>query len=45
MYMCDSPYLLKCYDVYENEDLKILFVEYCNGQTLQAEIDSKKRIP
>ena len=26
MYMCDSPYLLKCYDVYENEDLKVLII-------------------
>ena len=45
MYMCDSPYLLKCYDVYENEDLKVLIIEYCNGSTLQAEIDEKRHIP
>ena len=45
MYMCDSPYLLKCFNVYQNEDLKILIIEYCNGKTLQAEIDEKKRIP
>lgn len=43
--MCNSPYLLKCYDLYENEDLKVLIIEYCNGKTLQAEIDEKKRIP
>ena len=40
MYMCNSPYLLKCYDVFENEDLKVMMIEYCNGQTLQAEIAS-----
>jgi len=45
MYMCNSPYLLKCYDVFENEDLKVMVIEYCNGETLQAEIDKKKRIP
>jgi hypothetical protein len=45
MYACDSPFLLKCYDVYENDDLKILIIEYCNGKTLQAEIDEKKKIP
>lgn len=39
MYMCDSPYLLKCYDVYENEDFKVMVIEYCNGKTLQAEIE------
>lgn len=45
MYMCDSPFLLKCYDVYENSDLKVLIIEFCNGKTLQDEIDEKKRIP
>jgi serine/threonine protein kinase len=45
MYECESPYLLKCFDVYENKDLKVLIIEYCNGKTLKAEIDERKRIP
>jgi serine/threonine protein kinase len=38
MYQCNSPNLVKCYDVFRNEDLKVLVLEYCNGGTLQAEI-------
>ena len=45
MYLCKSPFLIKCFDVYSNDDLKIMVIEYCNGKTLQAEIDEKKRIP
>ena len=45
MYQCDSPNLIKCFDVYRNEDLKVMAIEYCNGKTLQAEIDEKRRIP
>jgi serine/threonine protein kinase len=45
MQMCNSPCLLKCYDVYENEDLKVLILEYCKGKTLQNDIDLKGCIP
>ena len=45
MYICDSENLLKCYDVYENEDLKLIVIQYCNGETLQAEINRRGRIP
>lgn len=31
MMLCDSPNLIKCYDIYENKDLKILIMEYCDG--------------
>lgn len=42
---CDSENIVKCYDVYYNESLKIMMIEYCNGKNLQHEIDSKGRIP
>ena len=35
MYQFNSPNLMKCFDVYRNEDLKVLILEYCNGPTLQ----------
>jgi serine/threonine protein kinase len=35
MYQFNSRNLIKCYDVYRNDDLKILILEYCNGSTLQ----------
>jgi serine/threonine protein kinase len=31
MMLCDSPNVMKCYDIYENKDLKILVLEYCDG--------------
>jgi serine/threonine protein kinase len=31
--------------VYENEDLKLMMIEYCNGNTLQNYIERKGRIP
>ena len=43
--MCNSPHLIKFYDVYRNKELKVLVIEYCNGNTLQKEIDEKRRIP
>jgi len=36
MYQCDSDHLIKCYDVYSNQDLKLMMIEYCNGTTLQT---------
>jgi serine/threonine protein kinase len=45
MFECNSPNLIKCLDVYRNDDLKVLVLEYCSGATLQKEIDDKRRIP
>lgn len=44
MRICNSPNLVKCYDVYENEELKLMMLEYCNGGSLQDYIDRKGRI-
>lgn len=35
---------MKCYDVYENKDLKIMMIEFCNGGTLADQL-VKRRIP
>jgi serine/threonine protein kinase len=45
MMTCDSENIIKCYDVYQNQWLKVMVIEYCNGMTLQEEINEKKRIP
>lgn len=45
MMKCDSPHVMKCYDVYENKDLKIMMIEYCNGGTLADMLGEKGRIP
>lgn len=45
MTACNSPNLVKCLDVYENADLKIIVTEYCNGGTLFDFIEQKKRVP
>lgn len=45
MMKCDSPHVMKCYDVYENKDLKIMMIEYCNGGTLSDALAEKGRIP
>lgn len=45
MMQCDSDNVVRCYDVYENKALKIMIIEYCNGGTLQEEINQKLRIP
>jgi serine/threonine protein kinase len=37
--------VVKCYDIYENKSLKIMIIEFCNGGTLQDEIERKIRIP
>ena len=44
MRICNSPNLVKCYDVYENEELKLMMLEYCNGGSLQDYIDRKTRL-
>lgn len=45
MMLCNSDNVIRCFDVYENKSLKIMIIEFCNGGTLQSEIDVKKRIP
>jgi serine/threonine protein kinase len=45
MQVCDSPNLLKCFEVMENDELKILILEYCSGKNLQEYIDEKKSLP
>ena len=31
----DSPHILKCYESFENSDLKLMIIEYCNEGTLK----------
>lgn len=38
MQLCNSPNLIKCYDIYENKELKVLIMEYCNQGTLSDEL-------
>jgi serine/threonine protein kinase len=45
MAMCNNLNLVKCYDVYENDDLKIIVMEFCNGGTLERYIGERKKIP
>lgn len=44
MQQCDSPNVLRCWEIFENESLKVLILEYCNGHTLQEFLDRKIRI-
>ena len=37
----DHPNLVKCHDVYENKDLKIITMEYCSGNTLYAYVKER----
>lgn len=45
MLKCNSPYLVKCFDVFKNEDLKIIVMEYCNRGTLTEYLSEKKKLP
>ena len=45
MLQCNSPNLLKCYDIYENKDLKILILELCEGKTLYEYLQKKQKLP
>ena len=45
MMLCESPNLIKCFDIYENSDLKILVMEYCQGLTLDKYLRKKKKLP
>lgn len=45
MVKINSDHVMKCYATYENECLKIMVIEYCNGGNLSEEIYKRKRIP
>ena len=45
MQMCDSPHVIKCYDIVENNRYKIFVLEYCNRGTLHDELKKKKAYP
>lgn len=45
MMQCDSPHLLKCLDIFENRDLKVLKMEYCQGKTLDTYLQKRKKLP
>ena len=45
MMQCESPNLIKCYDLYENRDFKILVMEYCKGKTLDQYMRRKRKLP
>lgn len=44
MRICTSNNLVKCYDVFENNDLKLIFMEYCNSGSLESLISNRGRI-
>ena len=43
--MCNSPHVVKCYDIVENKRYKIFVMEYCNRGSLQDELRKKKAYP
>jgi serine/threonine protein kinase len=45
MVRCNSPYLAKCFDVFRNNDLKIIVMEFCNRGTLTKYIEEKNTLP
>lgn len=45
MTICDSPHTIKCYDVYENESLKLMLMEYCKDGDLEQEVRRNKFLP
>lgn len=44
MMQCNSPNLIKCFDIYENKDLKVLIMEYCEGKTLEEYLQKKGKL-
>ena len=38
MRMIDHNHILKCYDIYENDDFIIFVTQYCNGGNLYEEL-------
>ena len=45
MMICNSTNVVRCFNVYENKQMKIIVMEYCNGGELQREISKKVKIP
>ncbi len=45
MQLCNSPHVIKCYNVKENERYKIFVLEYCNRGSLSDELKVKKAFP
>ena len=45
MMKCDSPNIIKCHQSFENADLKIMIIDFCNSGNLQEEIDKRDQIP
>jgi serine/threonine protein kinase len=41
----NNPNLLKCYECFENRDLKLMVIEYCENGSLQEKIETVKKIP
>lgn len=41
----NSPSLLKCYECFENRDLKLMVIEYCENGSLLEKIETVKKIP
>jgi serine/threonine protein kinase len=41
----DSPHILKCYESFENSDIKLIIIEYCNEGTLKEKIQLNGKIP
>lgn len=40
----DSPHIAKCFDIYQNNDLKIIVMEYCGQGTLYDAVFRKGKI-
>ena len=34
MTKCQNDYLLQCFDIFENQSLKLMLIEFCSGGTL-----------
>lgn len=45
MQMCNSPNVVKCYDIVENNRYKIFIMEYCNHGSLHDVLIKKKAYP
>lgn len=45
MEMCDSDYVVRIYDKYENDEHMIMALEYCNGGDLADHIYERGKIP
>ena len=39
---CNSPNVLKCYEILQNKQVKILVLEYCSGKSLEEYCKNKK---